>query len=515
MIRLYVQSTHTKVVYDQAKLPEITKSEKILTTKFSAKDTSLSNTTLVKRKIASDVRSFYNTDYNILPTGFLPFLEHYYNQEGLEYTIVEMRKFSGVNKEFLKVLMSGKLVIGSKKEIPRDYQREATYEVIKSRGGLIELPTGTGKSQIIALLCNAYSKARILIIENSIDLIKQTYEKLVDYEISPKEIGVIQGVNDDDTKRITLLSAQSYEKAFGLFPYINVIISDEVHENGRTPTAEKIIFSCQRAAIRIGLSATIEAIDNPYEQMRVYGNFGPIIYQREITQQIAEDSLTKTKVQIYSYPAELVQIVGSWGDKYDNVRVSKKNPAVDLKKKGYEIVKIKGKEVGKKFLYYGDEYNHFVNNKDRNAKIIEVINKFVEQKKRILVLFNRIEHGEILKKLYPKGILIHGQNDNQARQEAENHLREHEATVVFASKIWAKGKDIEEIDVAINAAGLHSTVNVIQKLGRTTRKSRTTDKTEAIYVDFNDAVLSPIGRKQARKRLDIYQNKLQLPVEYL
>jgi superfamily II DNA or RNA helicase len=86
---------------------------------------------------------------------------------------------------------------------------------------------------------------------------------------------------------------------------------------------------------------------------------------------------------------------------------------------------------------------------------------------------------------------------------------------VFASKIRAKGKDIEEIDVAINAAGLHSTTNVIQKLGRATRLSRTTEKTEAIYVDFDDSCISPIGRKQARKRLDIYENKLNLPVEHV
>lgn len=504
-----------KIVYDEAKLPQITKSEAILTTKFSAKDTSLSNTTLVKRKIASDVRSFYNPDYNILPTGFLPYLEHYYNKEGLDYTIYEMRKFPGVDKDFLKTLISGQLVIGVKKEKPRDYQIEATYDIIKARGGLIELPTGSGKTQIMALLCLAYKKSRILIVENTISDVKQSYEKLIQYGFTQKDIGVIQGANDDDSKRITILCAPSYEKAFGLFPHVNVIISDEVHENGRTPTAEKIIFSCQRASVRIGLSATIEAIDNPYEQMRVYGNFGPIIYQKELTEQIAADSLAKTKVEIYSYQSPPIQIVGSWGDKYDTKKVSKTNPEEKLVAAGYTITNIKGKAVGKKFLYYGDEYNHFVNNQRRNQKIVEVIEKYIKQKKRILVLFNRIEHGEILKKMYPDGVLIHGKDDNKARQEAEDHLRHNEAVVVFASKIWAKGKDIEEIDVGINAAGLHSTVNVIQKLGRSTRKSRTTDKDWAVYVDFNDSVISPIGRKQAKKRLDIYQNKLQLPVEFL
>lgn len=512
-ISIYVQSTHCKIVYDKATSSEIIQSEKILATKFSAKDTSLSNTTMVRRRLMSDVRSFYNKDYNILPSGFLPHLEYYYDQDGLKYTIFEMRKFPKVDKEFLRKLMTGEIIIGSKKEKPRDYQIESTYEIIKARGGLIELPTASGKSQIIALLCRAYFKSKILIIENTIDLIQQTYEKLLDYEFTHKDVGVIQGGNDDDTKRITLLCAPSYEKAFGLFPYVDVIIADEAHENARTPTAEKIIFSCQRAAVRIGLSATIETIDNPFEQMRVYGNFGPIIYQKTFSEQIDNNSLSKTKVEIYKYHSNPIPIVGSWGDKYDTVRVSKKNPQEELEAKGYKIFKIAGKLVAKKFLYYGDEYNHFVNNKARNEKITEVIHKYIAQKKRILVLFNRIEHGEILQQLYPDGVLIHGQHDNKARQKAADLLRTNEGVVVFASKIWAKGIDIEEIEVAINAAGLHSTTNVIQKLGRAVRKSRTTDKVEAIYIDFDDSVISPIGRKQAKKRLDIYQNKLALPVE--
>lgn len=513
MIDLYVQTSHLKVVYERAKLQEIRKAEEILTTKFCAKDLSLSRTTLVKRKLASDVRSFYNTTRNILPTGFLPYIEHYFEKEGLEYTIYEMRSFPGINKNFMKTLMGGHLQIGN--EVPRDYQIEATYTVLKSRGGLIELPTGTGKSQIIALLCLAYSRARILIIENTIDLIKQTYEKLIKYEISPDEIGVIQGGNDDDSKRITLLSAQSYEKAFGLFPYIDVIISDEVHENGRTPTAEKIIFSCQRAAVRIGLSATIEAIDNPYEQMRVYGNFGPIIYQKEIVDQIDQSNLSPVQVEIYSYDTNPIPICGTWGDIWDTKKVSTKYPEDLLIEKGYVIEEKKGIKYGKKFIGRGDEYNHYVDNKSRNEKIVEILQRYSKEGRRILVLFNRIEHGEKLKELFPEGILIHGGDDIKSRNEAEDHLRKNEAVVVFASKIWAKGIDIEEIDVGMNAAGLHSTTNVIQKLGRTTRKSRTTEKSGAIYIDFDDTRLSPIGRKQTNKRVKIYQDELKLPVRFL
>lgn len=513
MIKLYTQSTHLKVVYDEATVEECEKSEKILTTRFCAKDTSLSNTTLVKRKIATDVVSFYNVDYQILPIGFLKYLEYYYEKKNIEYTIKEMRKFPPVDKIFMRQLLNGEIELNG--EIPREYQTEAVYEAVKNRGGGIELPTASGKTLIMALLCKAYAKSRILIIENTIDLIQQTYEKFSKYGFTEDEMGVIQGANDDDSKRITLLSLQSYEKAFNLFPYIRVVIADEAHESARTITSEKVIYSCQNAPVKIGVSATMRTIDNPYEGMRLIGNIGPIVYKKEIKEQIDANFISQVKVEIHSYPCDQIPIVGSWADIYEKIKVSNKNPEEDLIERGYEIVQEGDNRVGRKMLSRGDEYNHFIANSFRNQKIINIVDKYAKQGKRILVLFNRIEHGEILQSMYKDGILIHGEDDLKSRKEAELQLREKPGTVVFASGIWKKGIDIEEMDVFINATAGHSTVNVIQKLGRVIRKSRTTEKGVAIAIDFDDSKLSPIGRNQTRKRVHIYEEVLQLPVEFV
>jgi superfamily II DNA or RNA helicase len=504
-IKVIIDSSHLKVFYDKASKEEKKLSESILTTKFCAKDSSMKMNPLVRRGLISDVRSFYNEQYNILPSGFWKFLKYYYDKMELKCEVKELRRFPKVDKEFLKRLLHDQLVFNN--EIPRDYQKEAVMAIVKERGGICKLPVGTGKSLIMALILNTYYKANILILLNTLDLIEQTYRKLIEYGFDEKDIGVIQGATVVDTKRITILSAQSYEKAFGVFPRVHVIICDEVHETGRTDTAEKVMYACQNCSIKIGLSAT-PFTDNDFQTMRLYGNIGPIQYNKEITEQIEKGYLSPTEVEIYSYDCNSVGIKGYWSDKYERIRI--KGDEKEWIRNGYEIEIVKDKKFAKRFLDYGDEYHHFVNNEVRNKKIVDIIKAYVAEGRRILVLFNRIEHGEILQKLYPEAILIHGQHNINERRAAELQLVEKPGTVVLVSKIWSQGKDIPLADCLINAAGQRATSRTIQKLGRVVRKAK--GKDVAIVVDFDDTCLSPIGKKQSLKRIYIYQKRLKLPV---
>lgn len=508
-IKIYSQSTHLKIVYTDATTAEKLKSEKILTSKFCARDKSMSHNPLVKKGIISDIKSFYNTEYNILPSGFITFLEHYYTEANLDYEILEMRKYPPVDKEFLKATMKGEISFGDL--TPKDYQNEAVFTIAKNRGGICSLPTSSGKTLIMAMFLRVYNKSKILILFNTIDLIEQTYNDLLGYGFQAKEIGVIQGGNFDDTKRITLLSVQSYEKAFHLFIDVNVIICDEVHETGRTDLAEKVIYSCQNAPVRIGLSATPWS-DNPFETMRLYGNIGPVVYEKEITDQIEQDHIAKTTVELYRYDCDPIKPKGIYADIYDTKKIGTTHKEDIMIANGYEIFSVKGVKYARKFVEYGDEYTHFVNNTARNEKIIEIIKKYVKENKRILLIFNRIDHGEILHTMYPEGILIHGAHDIKDRNIAKELIKEQAGTVIFASNIWHKGINIPEVDVYINATGGHSSVKVVQKLGRVVRKSKNTHKPIAIAVDFIDEHLSGIGRNQTKKRINTYEKILKLPI---
>lgn len=561
MIKLWVANTHSKVDYSSATDEEITLSEDILQEKFSAKDDSLKRDPLVLKGWKSDIVYFYNTKLNIIPSGLIPYLQIYYQKEKIEFETEDLRKFPVYDKDFLK---QEKIVLSGLEARP--YQIEAVKAIAKYRGGIIKSATGTGKSMIIAMVLRLFHKSNIIVLFDQKDLIDQTRTDLINkYGFTADDIGVIQGPNFEDDKRITLLSIFSYEKAQHLFPKIRVVMMDETHSTGRSPTAEKIIFSCQNAPIKIGLTATTE-IDNPAERMRLYANVGPVIFDAGIADKIEEGYLAKIHINLYEFDTTThMPIKGTWGDVYDRkfcndpmwqdvlrsngfevIKVKRKTMAAryisdkftedqaisghymiesisDAEKiayknidehlllpyaeaLGYKLDRFEGKALFRKFVDFGDESTHYVFNDERN----DFIASLAKGLKRCLILFGRREHGKELQKRIPGSIIVDGFSDQEERNLAKKLLSDDEDAVVLASGIFNKGVDIPAINNYINASGGRSTIQVIQKLGRTTRLDVKTGKTSAEVHDLFD-LFSPIANSQSKKRQKIYQY-LKLPI---
>lgn len=513
-IKLFVQTTHTNINYLEATDHEITMSETILTTKFQAKDKSMSYNPMVRKGILSDVKSFYtklDSGVNILPTGFLKYLLEYYEMENLECTVKDLRKFPTPSKDVL--LRVAKEGYSTGNFIARDYQNEALKKIVVEKGGIIELPTGSGKTLIAYGITELYKKHNVLFVFDSLDLIIKTREDFIEYGCDENDIGIIDGSSVQDNKRITLLSMMSYEKAYHVLPKVNIIVSDECHVTGRVATAEKIFYSCQNAPMHVGLSATPFS-DNPYETMKLYGLIGPIIYKKELVEQIDEDYLATINVKMIPYECDPIPVTGSWVDIYDIKKETKTRTKEKMEKEGYTITYEDGKYIGRKFLEFGDETTHYVTNMTRNGLIAYQVEKYKQEGKRVLILFNRIDHGMILHNAIGQSVLISGEDDIETRLGAKTHLMEKEGSVVIASKIWQKGINIKEIDVLIIAGAGVGTTKIIQQLGRATRKSDKTGKVSAIVIDLYDE-FSALAKRQSDKRLSIYQNHLKLNVEFI
>jgi len=558
MIRLYVANTHSKIDYKDASDEEALRSEEILLEKFSAKDDSLKRDPMVLKGYKSDIVCFYNQKLQLIPSGLIPYLQIYYDKAGIKYETVDMRKYPVYDKDFIN---QDNVKIGYKEARP--YQIEATKAILKYRGGIIKSATGTGKSMIIALILRAYHKSNILVMFDQKDLIDQTYHNLInEYGFDESEVGIIQGPNFQDDRRITLLSIASYEKAQHIFPKIRVIMTDETHTTGRAPTAEKIIFSCQNCSVKIGLTATTE-IDNPAEKMRLFANIGPIVFDASIKDKIEEGYLAKITINLYEFnTSSHIPIKGSWGDIYDRrylsdqiwkdaleglgfrvCKVKRKTVAARFidnvftrddaiaghytidediayreideslitpiaESLGYKMSREKGKPVYRKFVEYGDESTHYVYNDERN----DFIAKLAMALERCLILYEKREHGQQLLKRIPHALVVDGFSDQDARNSAKKYLAENKKAIVLASGIFNKGVDIPALENYINASGGRSTVQVIQKLGRTTRLNESTGKKEAQVHDLYD-IFSPISLSQSRKRQKIYED-LELPIVF-
>lgn len=120
----------------------------------------------------------------------------------------------------------------------RDYQREAVDSVWRYLAGgnrgssLVVLPTGSGKSHVIAQLavevCGRFPDAHVLVVSHRARIVSQNARKL--QAITNMAIGIYSaGLRQKRVARITVANIQSVcNKAFSL-PLINMLIIDECH----------------------------------------------------------------------------------------------------------------------------------------------------------------------------------------------------------------------------------------------------------------------------------------------
>ena len=150
-------------------------------------------------------------------------------------------------------------------------------------------------------------------------------------------------------------------------------------------------------------------------------------------------------------------------------------------------------------------------------KVMEVSSVSIKNKKSKLELdnlFTNINHGRELKKLLPNAVLISGEDDRKSRDEAKKKLLEQKDTIVLASDIWSTGVDIPAIKTLILAGSSVSSVKIIQKIGRSTRNDKNTDKITAEIIDFYQ-IDNPLSIKQSKKRKNVYENILKIPVKII
>ena len=156
-----------------------------------------------------------------------------------------------------------------------------------------------------------------------------------------------------------------------------------------------------------------------------------------------------------------------------------------------------------KYDSYPNIYNDYVvNNKNRNDLIANITNELAQEKtSKILIVVERIEHGEILNKIIPNSTFIHGElKDN--KKTIENFNLDGNKILISTSGIISEGIDIPCLNVLINAGAGKSKIQMIQRVGRVLRLHK--NKKNAIIIDFND-ICVPFLEKQSKKRIEYYK----------
>lgn len=289
------------------------------------------------------IELFYEyDDYISLPRGILLELTNSLTSIGIDYNIVDER----VKRENINVKFIGDL---------KEEQEKAVLSLLKFETGILQAPTGSGKTIMALDLIAKISKPTLIIVE-SINILKQWNEKIKQFMSicdggKPISCGVYYSSKKNLTGIIDIVSIKSLD-GLDLNQNYELIIADEVHHMASIEY-EKIIrrLNCRYF---YGLTATPKRSDK-LERIN-YMSIGPVRYVME------------------SVSTNIVKYVKPIFTKMKN-------------KEEYDL------------LSYSDILSELINDEERNEIISNDILMEYDKGKNILVLTKRIDHINVLKSL--------------------------------------------------------------------------------------------------------------------
>ena len=351
----------------------------------------------------------------------------------------------------------------------REYQEKAIYQCLKKKRAIVDSPTGSGKTLIMAGCIAALQHeeditAVVLFREKGI--LNQTYEFFKKCGI--RDLGYNSGEGYVPGK-IMLSTVQSIERIIDTHLHeTELLMVDEAHQFCKGETTIAAVESFPNAAYRLAFTATPprEKAKDINARMVLEGAFGPVYTTRTAEDLIKDGALAKPIIQVV-----------------DNTPVS-------------------SIENG---LSYVDIYEQYVVNCDRrNDKIKSIVSKIYHSnlKAKILILVKNLQHIENLQERVSNCYTIEGKDDIDSRYDIINKfVKDDKAATIIGTNVMQTGISIDEITHMINARGLSGEVPTLQGLGRGIRKADGKDK--MYFYDFYDRI--PYLENHSKQRIHHYK----------
>ena len=350
----------------------------------------------------------------------------------------------------------------------RDYQEKAIYQCLRKRRAIIDSPTGSGKTLIMAgciaaLQWGDYPTAVILFREKGI--LNQTYEFFKKCNI--KDLGYNSGEGYLPGK-IMLSTVQSIERIVDTHLQADILMVDEAHQFCKGETTIAAIESFPNASYRLAFTATPprEQAKDINARMVLEGAFGPVYTTRTAEDLIKDGSLAKPIIQVVdNTPTSAVPTDLSYLEVYDQ---------------------------------------HVVNCDRRNDKVKDIVAKVYQSNPnaKILVLVKNLQHIENLQSRIINCYTIEGKDDIDSRYDIINKfVKDKNPATIIGTNVMQTGISIDEITHMINARGLSGEVPTLEGLGRGIRKAEGKDK--MYFYDFYDRM--PYLESHSKQRIRHYE----------
>ena len=377
----------------------------------------------------------------------------------------------------------------------RDYQLMSVRKMLLQGRGLLELPTGGGKTETSIALTNFYlSKGyRTLFVCGSSYLTQQSQARYISRGV--KDTGILYGDEYDSRHKVVCATVQTlYSMIKRGDPEVDrllqyeVIIADEVHH--LPSMVWKTVMRYSQAVHRFGMSATIYSNLSGYTErdFHLIGLTGPIIMRLPMYILVQRGYLSK--------------------------------PLVYLKK-------INEGECSK-FEWDPVYKTSIVHNETRNDFFTEVVEKLHSIGRKSLTFVSHTDtHGMDLLLRYsrfcPEAILTAGSGrvyrviggevseEKWTIKDVQAYVAEHTGLSVVSTPVLNEGVDIPSFGAVVLAAGGKNPRQVTQRIGRGMRKEEEGD--ELWIFDCVD-LQHPFTKKHSLDRIELYR-KERIPMNWI
>jgi len=425
---------------------------------------------VVGRKI-SPYRNFVSAETGTFGIGLLGSILQYMNELGLQYNLIDKRVQFPVSADEITADM-----FGTEYKL-RPYQVDATKICVNFQNGIVKKPTGSGKTIDLAALAMAFNKklengkaAKVLVLMDQKGGARQTVKQFIRYGIDPKDIVCVVGQskspkddpykwNEERLDRCPIIIAirQMFKTLKKIMNKFDVILMDECH-HACSKENRSLLKAAKRARVRIGFSGTPYTGDNERDVWRM-SLFGPIIYEIPTRDLVEQEYLSKPFIKMM---------------------LVRRRDAAMFAANGYREIYQTG----------------IINYDMRNFLITRLSRGLIG---KTLILFLRVEHGDILMHKYglggrpavnrtnpfeiynkrednsqvhvPKQLLwyLDGDWSVRNRERVLKSFNKQNHAILMASPIFDESIDLPGMNNLIIAGGEKSYVKTIQRLGRALR----------------------------------------------
>lgn len=365
----------------------------------------------------------------------------------------------------------------------RDYQRAAVDAIVQRHHGMLWLPTGAGKTEVMVGLTRALPCNWLAMVHRS-----QLADDMASrYELRSPGLRagrVLEGRWDiPGDSCLTVATFQSihraldrgrgdpsYQQAMNLLQGAQGFIVDEAHTLPANTFFSTAMLT-NNAYYRVGLSGTPLARGDS-KSMFAVGALGPVIYRVRTQTLIDRGVLATPTCRLETVNQE--SAAATWASVYAALIVS---------------------------------------SKERNARVVEMVKRAA---KPGLVFVQQVEHGKLLEKLLltagVRAEFVWGAHSVSWRKSHIKRLEQGHFDVLICSSVFNEGIDIPALRSVTIAAGGKSLIASLQRLGRGMRVDRKQDGTVHEGGDaFEVWDILDTGNKwtarHAQARLHSYQNE--------